>query len=57
MTNINVIQHVQNLKNESINSIRLLEVEISRKYDEILYILDALIKNPDVQKEEENVEH
>ena len=58
MTNINVIQYVQNLKSESINSIRLLEVDISRKFDEMLYILEQLTnKNQLPEESEDNAEH
>lgn len=51
MTNINVIQYVQNLKSDSINSIRMLEVDVSRKYDEIIYIIETLMNKPSEESE------
>jgi len=39
---INVIEYVQQIKTELINEIRLMEVNISRKFDEILYIAEAM---------------
>ena len=44
MTNINVIQYTEELKKQTINSIRLLEVDVARKFDEIIFIMESLIK-------------
>jgi len=39
---VNVIQYLQQLKKESVNSIRLLEVDITRKFDEVIYIVQTM---------------
>lgn len=39
---VSVIEYIQNLKSEQITKIRMLEVEASRNFDEILFIIKSM---------------
>jgi len=48
---IDVLDYIQSLKKEHITAIRLLEVDVARKFDEILFILKTMAEQSSTTEE------